>query len=367
MTRGNNSTRDSRRGDEAPPFYENPRLDQLSPKVRAPRWTFGGRTKHVEEIYASQTPGPGAYSPGSSGYKPPAFSLYGRLQDKNTSFAPGPGAYSHDGAPRKRIAVSLQSRNFPPDGSSTTPGPGQYKQDMPSTSPRYSLGGRLNDPYAKLSASTPGPAQYNPEKPRVNRATRLHGRVQDIDKRGNMPGPGAYGNPDMTRVKTRPPAFSLGGRPQTANSGGLGPGPGNYNPRKPGTSLAYSMTPRREGGAWTTNKQQPGPGAYSPYDSTSAGAGMGIGPRFNYSDKLGPGPGAYQPNLNKGSPAYTMTARRSGDFGGRRMQPGPGAYSPKTEFVLSSSPRCSLHSRLNTPAANLNTPGPNHYNAVRPN
>jgi len=243
---------------------------------------------------------------------------------------------------------------------------------MPSTSPRYSLGGRLNDPYAKLSASTPGPAQYNPEKPRVNRATRLHGRVQDIDKRGNMPGPGAYGNPDMTRVKTRPPAFSLGGRPQTANSGGLGPGPGNYNPRKPGTSLAYSMTPRREGGAWTTNKQQPGPGAYSPYDSTSAGAdqrkaGMGIGPRFNYSDKLGPGPGAYQPNLNKGSPAYTMTARRSGDFGGRRMQPGPGAYSPKTEFVLSSSPRCSLHSRLNTPAANLNTPGPNHYNAVRPN
>jgi len=360
--------------DHHAPFFNAPPLEQLSAKRRGPRWTIAGRTRTVEEIHASKTPGPGAYSPYTPGKpKPPSFSLLTRLEEKITSFAPGPGAYTHDGLPRKQIGISLQFRNYPRSSNTTVPGPGQYapKPCVPS-SPRWSLRGRIADPNDKLNSRTPGPAQYSPEKPKSARASLLHARLQTNDKKGMIPGPGAYGNPDMNRIRARPPSFSLGGRLDRSWSGtGMSPGPGAYDARLRGGGLAYSMTPRRED---VTSPKAPGPGAYTIASTVgeSKATGMGIGDRFGDRDKMksNPGPGAYFPKTDFVSdkervPAFSMTARRSGGISAR-LYPGPGAYTPKMDSVKPSSPRSTLHPRINYPGGNTVTPGPDHYNAIRP-
>jgi len=68
--------------------------------------------------------------------------------------------------------------------------------------------------------------------------------------------------------------------------------------------------------------------------------------------------------MKESSPKYSMTARRDAKSG--PGNPGPGAYTPGMDTVKPSSPRHTLHSRLDSSEKAVASPGPAHYHPQRP-
>lgn len=333
-------------------------------KKTGPSWSLGGR----QEIkFDSSGPGPGAYSPYTAGAaKPPSYSMLARRENKDSLLSPGPGAYSPDGKLRKQIPISMQSRHFPKSSSAGQPGPGAYTPANPNfVSSSWTMLARAND---KDRQTTPGPQDYRPQKPGSARASLIHTKIKYKDAACMLnPGPGAYNETDASKVRTKAPAYTLGGRTSYAPMSVKTPGPGAYQTAEARSNISFSMTPRRDN---SKSQGTPGPGAYTPGERKGRAAGLGVGDRFDgkaYST-ANPGPGAYTPSDNtysmkESSPKYSMTARR--DFKSGVSNPGPGAYTPGMDTVKPSSPRHTLHGRLDSKGA-FATPGPAHYNPQRP-
>jgi len=349
------------------PFANSPRMNVLSQKKTGPMWSMTGRTE-IKTL--SLGPGPGAYSPHTAGLpKAPSYSMLARKEDKPTSGAnPGPGAYSPDGKLRKQIPVSLKSRHSTPSANAGQPGPGAYTPSNPNhVSSQWTMLGRRSD---KGSSSTPGPLDYRPEKPQTARVSSIHTKIKYKDSESlRNPGPGAYNETDASRYRAKAPIYSIQGRTGYAPMSAKTPGPGAYETPEARTNIAYSMTPRR---GMHKSPSNPGPGAYSPTEKKGRAAGMGVGNRFDGRDQNGknPGPGAYTPTVDfysrkESAPRYSMTARRA-ELKSGGANPGPGAYTPAMESVKICSPRYSLGGRLDGTGKGVPSPGPAHYNPQRP-
>jgi len=157
---------------------------------------------------------------------------------------PGPANY-YPQLPRARPAFSIGSGlRFKRESDSQTansPGPSDYDISRSvvamHTAPSIVIASKsyINNQYSSIS---PGPAEYSPDGiymyNKRNKGFSLLGRHSEYIGVGKMPGPGAY---NVVRDPTRDrqtPAYSIGARPKTEDSGLRKyylPGPGSYNPR----------------------------------------------------------------------------------------------------------------------------------------
>jgi hypothetical protein len=295
--------------------------------------------------------------------------MLARKEEKGSSASPGPGAYSPDGKLRKQIPISLKSRHFVAAASAGQPGPGAYTPSNPNhVSTQWTMLARRSE---KGISNTPGPLDYRPEKPNNARVSSIHTKIKYKDSESlKNPGPGAYNETNTSKVRTKPPAYTIQGRTSYAPMSARTPGPGAYETPEARMKIAYSLTPRRSFQATAAN---PGPGAYSPNSGYSPrAAGMGVGKRFDDKDGNGmnPGPAAYNPSVDfysrkESAPRDSMTARRD-ELRSVGSNPGPGAYTPAMESVKINSPRYTLGGRLDGTGKGVPSPGPAHYNPQRP-
>ncbi|GCA62423.1 hypothetical protein KIPB_003438 [Kipferlia bialata] len=195
--------------------------------------------------FATPSPGPGAYSMGSTVGKAPAFSLKGRTATKKAESMPGPGQYDVSTA-SKSPAYSLSGRHSSSGVRTASPGPGAYATTGGTGGgPKFSMSGRTGSALGVRNTGAPGPGAYNTTandsvgkgKP----AFSLGGRTSTGGDRVGTPGPGQY-TPEG--VQPSKPAFSMRGRTSTGGQRDRTPGPGQYETPKSGSGRASSLSGR---------------------------------------------------------------------------------------------------------------------------
>mmetsp|Transcript_22440 Transcript_22440/g.22144 ORF Transcript_22440/g.22144 Transcript_22440/m.22144 type:complete len:129 (+) Transcript_22440:575-961(+) len=113
------------------------------------------------------------------------------------------------------------------------------------------------------------------------------------------------------------------------------PGPGAYSPRNTSSSPKFSLG-KSERDKLNKTCIMPGPNAYSPRTENNKGIRIGKSKRkFNDSSTETPGPGAYNPKPQKGSPEYSLRTKYTTKM---EIGPGPGIYDPKLVYVKENSP-----------------------------
>ena len=147
-------------------------------KDGTPQYSLFSRPKTGTQFH---TPGPGAYSPESSGpvskYEAPKYSFGTRGKHRRTDNVPAPNSYSLPEMTGNTIqSKKRQAPQYSMTGRSKiggfhedlqkTPGPGSYKTMSPDTwknkSPHYSMTSRNNMPGD--TTKKPGPGAHSPEK-----------------------------------------------------------------------------------------------------------------------------------------------------------------------------------------------------------
>lgn len=165
-----------------PCYNPNPKFTREGPDG-TPHYSLYARQKDVQQF---QTPGPGAYSPESSGptasYRHPTFQFGIRHRNRRTDNTPAPNNYTlpfmigktAQSGKRQAPCYSLTGRSqvgaFHED-LSKTPGPGSYKTANPCTTkteqPHYSMTSRNVMPGD--TTQKPGPGAHSPETVTINK------------------------------------------------------------------------------------------------------------------------------------------------------------------------------------------------------
>ncbi|KAG9393244.1 SHIPPO-1-RELATED [Carpediemonas membranifera] len=188
----------------------------LVPKPDTPSYTMASR--QAQRNRSGQTPGPGqyVYDTNSVQKNTPAFSMSGKpaFDAGKAGSSPGPGAYGVAGSSvgENSPAFSITGRrNY--ENHEVLPGPGHYGSDEISLpgGPQPTMKGR-NFPNKDVQTASPGPAAYSRRDGGVGTGpkysmSRRH-RVRTNEQ--SNPGPGAYLVP--TTIGRSGPSYSLSGR-----------------------------------------------------------------------------------------------------------------------------------------------------------
>ena len=277
----------------------------------------------------------------------PEYTMAGRDGDDIPSHTPGPGAYIRNAPGRIGNAPewSMPGRDGG-DPQSFTPGPGAYydsEEQGIGGAVAYSFGCASGDRSLGHPTNVPGPGAYTGPvvSKRIGSAPEytMAGRDGD-DAPSHTPGPGAYYDGGEKGIG-HAAAYSFGlasGERSLANVTDV-PGPGAYHsPREKGIgrAVAYSFGLASAERSLANATDVPGPGMYSGHAAvgpTAAAYSFGIeeatrGPPVSYES---PGPGAYEhrqsaQNLRHSSgPSYTISGKHAVPSGATAT-PAAGAY-----------------------------------------
>ena len=327
--------------------------DRPAPKI--------GTSKRAPLSESVLTPGPGTYEIKSTAVEGPKFSMPGRSPNKAFDNMPGPGHYDHsitEQSIRERAPaykMGTEARTERPQ-SAYVPGPGTYSTDVKDKGPKWGFGSQSRENVFKIDV--PGPGTYNMPNSLSNRGCTMTGRQSDspID---NTPGPGAY-NP--TSVRPKSPNWSLGKSPRisSTSSSKFAPGPGAYNIKSEfNTNAPKFGTSTR--GPLNGSIDTPGPGQYNG-TSKYTGPAYSMRPKTaNKSGSSGPGPGQYNPSSSCGNLSWSMGKEAKGlNLGQEKLKaaPGPGQYNVTKGL---GGPQWGFGTASRSKGKKEFTPGPGAY------
>mmetsp|Transcript_33946 Transcript_33946/g.97769 ORF Transcript_33946/g.97769 Transcript_33946/m.97769 type:complete len:246 (+) Transcript_33946:22-759(+) len=149
--------------------YEVERVELLARYGRTPKFSFGATSRH--DPRRPRQPGPGAYTvPQTFGRTGPSVSCAPRREVRAPSQARAPGPGSHDlpgSIAVKGPTLSKSPRRMIDGTARATPGPGAYDSHRdgalrPRSTPRWGFGTSRQRPkdVAEVTDSTPGPGAY---------------------------------------------------------------------------------------------------------------------------------------------------------------------------------------------------------------
>ncbi|KAH8616984.1 putative Sperm tail PG rich repeat [Trypanosoma vivax] len=373
---------------------------------------FGISPRHVPSQSEKETQkrtsiGPGHYDPEDVriSSRSAVFGIASRPQEmESNEDLPGPGAYSPltsgvCGSPNGPVSFSTAPRfsramgAVAVTGTDDTPGPGSYsvEQQKPCTAiggvVGFGSGPRTSFVIQGDPSSLPGPGQYEVGVPMGDSKSCVHSfgvgsrtTAAVADEGEITPGPGAY-DIKYSTSSTPFPSFGVESRNKGIWSPTEGPGPGTYNVKSDGDTgpgYRFAVAPRKVHAA---ADETPGPGQYfatdancAPRQCTGAPCFSLKAPRFEPESDGShiPGPGQYSPYNPKweAAQAYSFSLVGRNHQGVGSDVPGPGTYSPQGPSPSSGSPTFGMGSRLadaiSVRRVEEDYPGPGHYNVVLP-
>ena len=334
--------------------------DKLSPgpnrynirkeEIIVPSRTFSKGPRSIS-MPKNMNPGPGSYeirsflslSPPQSTRKPPKHIT--EKNDSNILDTPGPGSYYPE-KPKRVIGYSIGNKTSLAAPTIFEVGPGLYSPNFSSIKPVKSttIGKSLRTPRV-IQEDIPGPGSYNPsdhpEIPTYIFPKDLRNKNHDP----NYPAPNHYNIPGFSEEFSSKPGKTILPRRPLPKPTSEVPGPGSYTLILPTTSPAFSLGRSKRAGLSVDFQSKPGPGHYSPINSTHSSPGKSIGT----SKREGiakvnsmPGPGTYESrSFVEDGPKYTMVGKVK-EAKGIVALPGPGYYEPNLNAVKAEIPHAII-------------------------
>jgi hypothetical protein len=119
-----------------------------------------------------------------------------------------------------------------------------------------------------------GPGAYNIRNLSPSKSASITARPKVSQQTVSFPGPGHYSD-SSSIISSKPPSYTMRGRPTSPSRTFVTPGPGAYENRNLSPSKSASMKSRH---AMNPGAQTPGPGAYQ-LSSTFSGPSFTMRPR----------------------------------------------------------------------------------------
>ncbi|WIA16575.1 hypothetical protein OEZ85_013245 [Tetradesmus obliquus] len=360
---------------------------------RALAASLQGRESH--DPLKQQQPGPGQYPevPAAITHPaPPAVSISHRLQgSREAERRPAPGEY-HPELFRSTSPLPVTMKHKRglaagdrPDSGHAVPGPGAYRpQDVTVNShgsPVHTIAGRQRP--SSCAASLPGPADYSPYLQGARRpASFSQAERYPASHYEVRPSPGSYFTHSVVQrqaghcvesLRRSAPSLTIGVRQPASAAGSGNPGPGDYG--VPKDSLLRSSSPcfTFKGVAAKDHlSRNPAPGAYSPERHTAAVSKHVNPPAVSISHRCPPptshdrqpGPGEYNASDFRSTSQLPVTIKhKRGLAAGDRPDsghavPGPGEYKLPSSIGKHG---ITMGAKLKGAAAADGVPGPGEY------
>jgi hypothetical protein len=335
----------------------------------SPAYTMGKKYPAEPETTNRFTPSPLAYNTRDSVTNVPS-SIFGkalRSVSVNKSVLPGPGSYQISSfvdqviAPRKGKRRQMM-REKGEKIIVSSPGPGSYNPLKPLPKISYSMGNKtysLPSDSSKQIETPLGPGCYSPEISPVMKSFTFSKSKRYASNLDYHPGPGDY----ETDSKSFSPSHQFTRQEKIRIDSTFVPSPNTYNlssfadeaRQKPG----FKIQPKRD--LPNNSLKTPGPGAFNPIRPGQSVPAFSIGkgkrPSFNRVED-GPGPGEYSLK-NNSSPGKTIGKSNRSGLEGKNEAPGPGNY--EISSFLMNGPKFSMVGRKEVTSPDILRPGPGQY------
>ena len=195
-------------------------------------------------------------------------------------------------------------------------------------------------------------------------------------KEDKIPGPGAY-QPDHEKGKNKAPQYGFGSDKRLKTTGKTSiPNPQLYNVKDDSmrkTNPAWGLGYGQKIDLSKSLAETPGPGSYEFRTGTTDGKKYGMGVRKDMfkiaKDKNNPGPGAYSPDDFKTkdkAPQFGFGTDPKLKEASKKQMPNPQSYEIKDNIMhkTASSWGMGYGSKIDLAMSLANTPGPGSYEFV---